>query len=228
MAKPNLKSLRLLLKDISNGRVHITKSGHVFVDGQEVGTEHKGYKVFGFRYKGKGRQYYIAVHRAVWIAFNGLILNKKLQINHKNGNKLDNRLRNLELVTSSVNTKHAHDTGLADNGIGESARNVKLTDSLVIGLRMLYKFKPFSLSLLAQKLNLHSETIRYALVGKTFSHLPNKVKIVNQSCKLTPSDRRKIFSMYSRGLPVSKLAKKFNVSEGSVYYTIKQVGNNVR
>jgi hypothetical protein len=45
-------------------------------------------------------------HRMVWEAFNGLIPNN-LQINHMNGDKKDNRLSNLEVVTQSQNAFHA-------------------------------------------------------------------------------------------------------------------------
>lgn len=49
------------------------------------------------------------IHKLVAEAF---IKKPKIQINHKNGNKKDNRVKNLEWVTSGENIKHAWRNGL--------------------------------------------------------------------------------------------------------------------
>lgn len=49
-----------------------------------------------------------SVHRLVWEAFNGPIPGR-LEINHKNLDRADNRLKNLELVTHQQNVQHAID-----------------------------------------------------------------------------------------------------------------------
>lgn len=53
------------------------------------------------------------VHRLVATAFIG-DCPAGWTVNHKNGDKLDNRPHNLEYLTFSDNTKHAHATGLHD------------------------------------------------------------------------------------------------------------------
>ena len=61
------------------------------------------------------------VHRLVCYAFNplpdksSLSDYKNLQVNHINGNTMDNRAENLEWCTNSENQKHAYETGLKKN-----------------------------------------------------------------------------------------------------------------
>ena len=57
----------------------------------------------------------IKVHRLVALVFLDLPLKcKTLEINHKDGNKQNNNLDNLEVVTHSQNIRHAIDNGLWD------------------------------------------------------------------------------------------------------------------
>lgn len=58
------------------------------------------------------------------------------QINHKNGNKEDNRADNLEWCTRSENTRHAYDTGLLRYNIGPAiAAHTKITDAAKVDIR---------------------------------------------------------------------------------------------
>ncbi len=58
-------------------------------------------------------------HRLVLEAFIGVCPEGK-ECNHKDGNKLNNRLENLEWVTRSENIKHAYKLGLKKRPSGES------------------------------------------------------------------------------------------------------------
>ena len=55
-----------------------------------------------------GQYKHYRIHRAVWEAFNGPIPDR-LEVNHKNLIRNDNRLENLELLTHQENVQHAFD-----------------------------------------------------------------------------------------------------------------------
>lgn len=59
-----------------------------------------------------GIRHSFLVHRLVGMVFLGL--DSGLVINHKDGDKQNNSLSNLEVVTQAENLKHARDTGLWD------------------------------------------------------------------------------------------------------------------
>lgn len=68
-----------------------------------------GYLTIKLSKHGKDSTQY--VHRLLALAFIPNPMNKQY-VNHINGNKLDNRLENLEWVDHSENMKHAFRTGL--------------------------------------------------------------------------------------------------------------------
>lgn len=79
---------------------------------------------------GSGKRKNIFVHRLVLLAFVGP---SSLQVNHKDGNKTNNRLSNLEYCTRRQNIKHASDIGLLPSG--ERHGNSKLTKEKVRKMR---------------------------------------------------------------------------------------------
>lgn len=97
----------------SLGRPHyknISKISHVKV--LKPGVASNGYFMVQLSKNREGVSY--CIHRLLGIHF--LYFDKdvkdKLIINHKDGNKLNNSLDNLEWVTYSENAKHAYSTGL--------------------------------------------------------------------------------------------------------------------
>lgn len=95
-------------------------------NGQKIykgGINSNGYRSVMIKYKKCNRSF--KVHRLVMLAFHGP---SKLEVNHINGIKSDNRLENLEYVTRSENLKHAYTIGLRDIPKGEQKRNSKLKE----------------------------------------------------------------------------------------------------
>lgn len=79
----------------------------------------------------------VAVHRLVAIAFIPNPDNYP-QVNHKDGNKVNNCVDNLEWCNASQNNYHAYRLGLASNK-GEKNGASKLTHKKVEEIRTLYK-----------------------------------------------------------------------------------------
>ena len=70
-----------------------------------------GYRVIDFYVKGKKSRKYLHRLLAKYYIPNNDPINK-IQVNHIDGNKLNNHLTNLEWVTPSENIQHAYATGL--------------------------------------------------------------------------------------------------------------------
>lgn len=127
---------------ISNhGRVMTSISSRQIIDEEkkkEIGkcVGRHGYKVvsFGSGKKGKAKKDFL-VHRLVAEHFIKKIDGKKF-INHKDGNKLNNNVENLEWVTPGENVRHARDTGLWPKR--EMRKNAKYSDIEYLSIRTIY------------------------------------------------------------------------------------------
>ncbi len=89
-----------------------------------------------------GQRHY--AHRLIAEAFHGLPTDQlaRQTINHINGDKLDNRPRNLEWATYKDNNKHARDTGLSIQH-GERANLSKYSDQFIQAVRNVHaKYNP--------------------------------------------------------------------------------------
>ena len=90
------------------GQVKATKSGKIL--SPQLGGN--GYYKVGLRKQVGGIKTREILHRLVATAFIPNPHNKP-QVNHIDGNKLNNNVCNLEWVTASENSQHAFDTGLS-------------------------------------------------------------------------------------------------------------------
>lgn len=108
------------------------------------------------------------IHRLVALHFVPLI-EGKLFVNHKDGNKLNNHFTNLEWVTCSENLKHAFATGLIDAN-GEKSSNAILTNEKVMAIRKEYHTK--CRKDIAKDFQISERYIYDIVMGVNWKHLP--------------------------------------------------------
>ena len=88
-------------------------------------------------------------------------------VNHKNGNKKDCSVDNLEWATYSSNNQHAYDTGLKPKG--SDFYNARLTEQDVKEIRQLGKYTTYEE--IASKYNVNKATVRDVLLNRTWRNV---------------------------------------------------------
>jgi len=111
---PNKHQKRYVIKKPHTLKFRLTKCGYFDV-------------CLRFNYKQKN----IRVHRLVGLVFIPNPKNKP-QLNHKDGNKKNNRKDNLEWNTASENTQHAFDNNLNWNVINAAKKTIRINSKLVL------------------------------------------------------------------------------------------------
>lgn len=121
-----------------------------------------------FLYNGHNKKKTKKIHRLVATAF--LPNPEQLkEVNHKDGNKRNNTIINLEWVTSAQNVRHAFDTGLR-TAKGESNNFSKLSETEVKLIRKL-KSEGHPLTKLSKQFNVSPTTICDISKYKTWKHI---------------------------------------------------------
>ena len=170
------KTEKFFIACLKSNELNITKSGIVFnsMTNNWIGAVGSGgyYKISMLDQR-SGIIRHIQTHRLVWLWFKSDIP-EDMEINHIDGNRLNNRLKNLELLSHIDNTKHAHKLGLVPYFSGSKNGQSKLTEAIVSKLRKRYKRKPFNMAEMAKKYNVSKQVISLALRGKTWKQVEEK------------------------------------------------------
>jgi hypothetical protein len=132
-------------------------------------ADRKGYLWFRICLPGE-KPRSVKVHRMVMLAFVGPVPSE-CEVNHKDGDKTNNRPENLEYKTGLENIRHAWENGLHanDDRKGEAHRMAKLNDEKVRAIRAAFPAR--SLGSLAEEHGVTKQAISYVLNRKTWSHI---------------------------------------------------------
>ena len=116
-----------------------------------------------------GKSVALKAHRLVAKAYIPNPENKPY-VNHKDGNKLNNHVDNLEWCTAKENTQHAYATGLAKAAYGTDNPSAKLTAEDVLFIRNNYKpyDKEFGTRGLGRRFGVSHSVISGVINNKTY------------------------------------------------------------
>lgn len=127
-----------------------------------------GYAAIQLR-KGKEKQMF-RVHRLVALAFIPNPENKS-DVNHIDGDKLNNCLENLEWATRLENMKHASEKRLMPHGVKNTS--TKLNDQKIREIRSLRKTNPkqYTYKKLSEIYKVNTSSIGFILTNKIWQHV---------------------------------------------------------
>lgn len=158
------------MKQYKDTDYFVSEDGKIFRNGKELSPSitNKGYKT----YRGtinKNRKH-ISIHRAVAELYIPNP-NNLPQVNHIDGNKLNNHYTNLEWMSNRQNKDHALENGLYAKG--SDMPNSKLTESDIKWIRENYipKHPEFGGMSLSKKFGIGSAQISRIVNNKRWKHL---------------------------------------------------------
>lgn len=161
-----------------------------------------GYMQLGLRRGSK--PFYKMVHRLVAAAFIGQI-SEGMEVNHKDGNKLNNYVDNLEYVTHQKNMQHAR------NVLGNPGK--KLTWQSVGEIRFRLSIGE-SQSMIAKEFGISIGAVRFIYQNRIWQD--SDYKWSDKRKKLTSGQVASIRTRLSSGERRARLAHEFSVSTSTI------------
>ena len=161
------------MKQFRDTPYYVTEDGKVITKNgltKKPTNNGNGYLQIGIYVNGKRQMF--KLHRLIAECYIPNPDNKP-QVNHIDGNKLNNCISNLEWVTCKENIRHAHDNGLSKGMKGETNHQSKLTKEDVINIRKIYipRHLEFGQIALAKKYNVSKSLIGQIIKGQWWKHI---------------------------------------------------------
>lgn len=219
----------------SEGNIRNIASGLVL----KPRTDHDGYYRIGlYTNKSPHKQKNFKIARLVALNFIPNPKNKP-EVNHKNGNKADDTIANLEWVTASENCLHAFRTGLKKPNERDKTKSSKLSTAQVLQIKKRYDMG-VTQSELAIEYGVSQGGVSSAILSVSPADLfvPGNGEIQKQRNKLRPSltgefkvgapkitkeQAIKMKEKYDQGYTQSEIANDFGLTQSGVSGAIRSL-----
>lgn len=176
-----------------------------------------GYLYYQIYINGKKKN--ITAHRLVADAYIDGKTNLRNEVNHINGDKTDNHVKNLEWVSRKENMEHGFKTGLCKPRKGFDCPNSRYTEKQIKQvLKMLIKEKP--ISYIANKTNVGKDTIYLIKEGKRYNDISAKFGFSPKNHKQTDFSKyeKDIISLIKMGLSNKEIRNRIPIETNSSNY----------
>lgn len=163
----------------------------------------------------------IRIHRILADLFIPRDKNRKLEVNHKDGVKLNNDISNLEWVTHGENVIHAEKMGLFRHPKGEEQINAKLTEKDVIEIREQYHLHNKSAYSISRERGINESHIWSIVNNVWWKHIPmpSIIRDPLAKCKLATIER--VLGLISQGVSIKEAANILGVNQGTIRNRIR-------
>jgi hypothetical protein len=140
----------------------VSTDGIVFKGSKQLKTysDKRGYEAV-YLYDGHNNRKYMSVHRLVMFTHSPIDNPSKMTVNHKDGNKKNNDISNLEWMTNLENMRHAFANGIRVNKGDKKGKTYAISHSLLKKLAKEYETTNTSVRKLALKYGVNRATLQY-------------------------------------------------------------------
>jgi hypothetical protein len=128
-----------------------------------------------------GKTSTVLVHRLVAAAFFGA---SKLPVNHKDFNRSNNCVENLEYMTYSENVSYSYMAGRLKSKVGSKNQMSKLSESNIPIIKSMFNELGQSIQEIAAYFNVNYTTISNVINGKSWSHVLPDEKVVDKVVRI--------------------------------------------
>lgn len=146
----------------TDGDIYNIETGKKLVP--EITT--RGYQRVLIYYKGKRK--HCSVHRLVADAY---LPNPRClpEVNHKNGNKLDNTVYNLEWCTGKYNVRHSYDMGL--NHSGDDSCNASMTNKTAMLIAQCFEDNVLTMTEISNLTGVSKRVLKHIFYGECWQRV---------------------------------------------------------